>query len=417
MARPQPPQTQAPTPTPQESDGTVPVRVERVLPVGLPRRNTEKSGGRLLHGENLSVLNELCREGLEGKVDLIYVDPPFFAGQDFHFTEPGDRETPLPSGDREPVYVDRWPGGLSEYLDMLTPRLDALLRLLSPVGSLWVHLDWHAVHHVKVLLDRRLGADAFRNEIVWCYNGPGSPRMRQFNRKHDTLLWYTKGKTWTFNDDAIREPHHPKTRSNFKGSLMGSGFGPEQRLLPEGKVPEDWWPFAVAARYPVDGIRRTGYPTEKPVALLERLLLATSNPGDLVLDAFSGSGTLAYTAELHDRRWIGIEASPLGIHLTRKRLIASAKTPFHVERREIGQEPLAHPIACDISECGAFPDGCDAVSLGILNQEDTFVSNTHLVRMGRSGDLLPVDLPVERQSGKTFHRIAFDDRGLQCPAW
>ncbi len=334
---------------------------------------------RLIHGENLNALQRLECEGLLSGVDLIYVDPPFFVGQDFYtYSKTAERG----DGHDEAVYSDRWAGGLDDYLDMLRQRLELLLKLLSPNGNLLLHLDWHAVHYAKVLLDELLGRNAFRNEIIWCYTGPGSPNMRQFNRKHDSILWYAKGDSWTFNSSAVRQPHHNKTQANFKKGLGGSGFGPEERNLPPGKVPEDWWNFAVAARFPVDGIRRTGYPTEKPVALLERLVLALSNPGDLVLDAFCGSGTLPYVAESLGRRWIGIDNSVFGIHLARKRLIASAKHIFAVERLD---GDAAYQVQCgpvdtcfDFEVCSSF----DAISYGEL-ENGVFCSQAHLLQLGR----------------------------------
>lgn len=351
-----------------------------------------------MHGENLTALRSLLDEGLRGGVNLVYVDPPFFAGQDFHAHPRNGNGV-----QQEPVYVDRWPGGLPEYLQMIEERLEVLLDLLAPTGSLLVHLDWHAVHYVKVMLDERLGPDAFRNEIVWCYTGPGSPKMRQFNRKHDTILWYSKGDTWTFEADAVRQTHHEKTHANFKNGLSGSGFGPDTRVLPPGKIPEDWWVFPVAARFPVDGRRRTGYPTEKPVALLERLLLAASRAGDVVLDAFCGSGTLAYVAAQHGRRWIGIDASPLGIHLARKRLIASATKPLLVRRGQTESIPQAWPL-----ENGDHHRKCDAHSAGFLDANGTFVSVRHTLRLGRGTELESRPAVGDREE---LWELGFDEGG------
>jgi hypothetical protein len=156
--------------------------------------------------------------------------------------------------------------------------------------------------------------------------------MQQFNRKHDTIFWYSRSENWYFNSDEIRTAHHEKTRENFKKGLTGSGFVSDTYDLAEkGKIPEDWWEMAIAARYPVDGVFRTGYATEKPWPLLERIVTATSRKGQLVADFFCGSGTTLGVAEKLDRRWIGCDLGRWGIHVTRKRLLGIENCkPFEV---------------------------------------------------------------------------------------
>src|SRR5690606_7789894 len=150
-----------------------------------------------------------------------------------------------------------------------------------------------------VVLDEVFGtggdkrAAGHRNEIIWAFTGPGSPGMSQFNRKHNTIYWYSKTSNWIFNDAAIRVPHDEKTADNFRGGLEGSGFRGDNYDLPDGKIPESWWQFAIAQRFPVDGVKRVGYPTEKPWALLERIIKGCSSEGDLVADFFCGGGITA----------------------------------------------------------------------------------------------------------------------------
>ncbi len=158
-------------------------------------------------------------------------------------------------------------------------------RLLTPDGTLYLHLDWHANSYARLLLDEIFGSDQMLNEIVWTYHGP-SPIRTAFNRKHDTILAYVKGHDYTFNADAVREPYNPSTVQTFKASPK-AGFGKVPNLE-RGKVPEDWWYFPVVARLHNE---RTGYPTQKPESLLDRIILASSNPGDIVADFFCGSGT------------------------------------------------------------------------------------------------------------------------------
>ena len=220
-------------------------------------------------------------------------------------------------------YGDHWEN-LDAYLDFLYPRLDLMYRLLKPNGTLYLHLDWHADAYARILLDELFGHDRILNEIIWTYHGP-SPIRRAFNRKHDTILVYSKGKDYTFNADAVREPYNPNTIKTF-GSSPKAGFGKIPNLE-RGKVPEDWWYFPVIARLHNE---RTGYPTQKPEALLERILLASSNPSDLVGDFFSGSGTFPVVAARHDRHFLASDIGWRAVHTTRGRLIEEATAPFTV---------------------------------------------------------------------------------------
>lgn len=198
-----------------------------------------------------------------------------------------------------------------------------MYNLLSDDGSMYVHCDWRMTSYLRLLLNDIFGASVenFRNEIIWCYQGPGSPGMRQFNRKHDNILWYSKSNNWIFNENDIRTAHSDKTKDNFKDGLRGSGFISDTYELNDGKIPEDWWEMAIAQRFPVDGIKRIGYPTEKPWALLERIIKASSKNGDLVADFFCGGGTTAAVAEKLGRKWITTDLGRFSIHATRKRLI------------------------------------------------------------------------------------------------
>jgi hypothetical protein len=203
-------------------------------------------------------------------------------------------------------------------------------RLLSPRGTIWVHLDRRAAHRVKLLLDEIFGEDRLINEIAWCYTGPGSPGMRGFSNKHDTLFWYANGPSWTFNVDAVRLPYKESTRRN-EGRRTGFTTGNPDLVVvlnPLGKHPEDWWVIPVEA--PASRVR-TAYPTQKPERLLERILLASSREGDIVADFFSGSGTTLAVAEKLGRRWIGCDSSPFAIHTARKRLLeVPGAGPFEI---------------------------------------------------------------------------------------
>jgi hypothetical protein len=208
---------------------------------------------------------------------------------------------------------------------MLYPRLVLMHRLLAPTGTLYLHLDWHANAYARLLLDEIFGPERLLNEIVWVYHGP-SPIRSAFNRKHDTLLVYTKSERYTFNVDDVREPYNPVTVKTFASSPR-AGFG-KVPDLERGKVPEDWWYFPVVARLHGE---RTGYPTQKPQALLERILRASSNPRDLVADFFCGAGTAPAAAAVTGRRFIAVDGAWRAVHTAYTRLSGSG-VPFALYR-------------------------------------------------------------------------------------
>lgn len=304
---------------------------------GYPR---SKPKSKLIHGDNLEVMAALLRN-YEGKVNLVYADPPFFTNKKFSARIGRGEDSRKPKQWKlAEGYHDNW-DDLDSYLDFLHQRLSLMFSLLAPTGTLYLHLDWHADSYARLLLDEIFGADHFLNEIIWTYHGP-SPIKRAFNRKHDTILSYVKGNDYTFNADAVREPYNPNTVNTFKSSRK-AGFGkiPD---LERGKVPEDWWYFPVIARLHNE---RTGYPTQKPEALLERIILASSNPGDLVADFFCGSGTTPVVAAKHGRNFIACDESFRAIQAAHKRL-AGTNIPFTLERDRNVDVPVSPSSAAKI---------------------------------------------------------------------
>jgi adenine-specific DNA-methyltransferase len=335
--------------------------VERVRP-GVALADGEAAGRLILAGDNLDALHALADEGV--RVDLAYLDPPYMAGSDRVLAAPGD---PL-------AYRDTWPGGLDRYLDMLHARLVALRGLLARTGNLVVHLDWHAVHYAKVMLDELMGAGNFRNEIVWRRANAHSDPAR-FGVITDTLLLYGAGP-----DAYWADIHVPHSADYIKSHWRKRDARGPYRLVPldaprhgdggnlvyawKGKLPAATRTWAVV-RETMEGLEqagkiaytatgtpnlkkyldespglraqnlwddippvnpmaaeRLGYPTQKPVALLERVVAATCPAGGLVLDPFLGSGTTAEAAERLGRRWIGVDSNPDAIRIARGRLVA-----------------------------------------------------------------------------------------------
>ena len=291
-------------------------------------------------GDNLHILRGMNSES----VDLIYLDPPFnsnrnyaapigskaagAAFKDTWYLSDLDKAWMGLIADTEPaLYQVVYTAGLAHsnhtqsYLCMMAVRLTEMKRVLKPTGSIYLHCDPKASHYLKLLMDVVFGRQNYRNEIVWCYTGPGSPGMKQFNRKHDTILWYSRGDTWVFNKDSVRLRHNPKTVGNYKEGLIGSGHA--DTPLKPGKVAESWWMeekgngFSITAKQKRQYV---GYPTQKPLALLDRIILASSNEGDMVLDPFCGCATACVSAETHLRQWAGIDLSEKAVELVEHRL-------------------------------------------------------------------------------------------------
>ncbi len=287
---------------------------------------------KLIWGDNKYVLASLLNE-FAGRVDLIYVDPPFATGNDFSYeVKVGDVPvTKQPSIIEETAYRDTW----QSYAQFFYNRMILARDLLKADGSIYVHLDPTIGHYAKVILDEVFGAESFQREIVWrigWISGYKS-QARNWIRNHDSIYYYTKDQTnFTFNKEYV--PYDSEYRRR------GEDAPPEEG---RGYPIEDVWnanrfEFALQGEDSLDSIQiksfsqeKTGFPTQKNVSLVKRIIRASSNPGDLVLDFFVGSGTTAVVAEQTDRRWLGVDLSRFGIHTARKRLLEMSECrPFEV---------------------------------------------------------------------------------------
>ena len=274
---------------------------------------------RLIQGDNLGVMAGLRAE-FAGSVDLVYIDPPFASGVDYEHRAAGVT-----------AFSDTWEGGLSDYLDMLWERLVLIHDLLAPNGSLFVHVGWHANAHVRLLLDELFGPDRLVDEIVWHYQTSSGASNGGLIKNHATIFHYAKGADWTFNQ--LRDPWPAATLRKWQKDDQGRVYRVQNRfskryyIHPEGKRIDDVWAYTLASR----SYERTHYPTQKPLALLERIVQMSSRPGDLVADFFCGSGTTLVAAESSGRRWIGSDLSPLAVQTARRRILALGdRRPFEV---------------------------------------------------------------------------------------
>ena len=249
----------------------------------------------LYQGDNLTILKSLP----DASVDLIATDPPFFTQKDWG------------------AFSDKWTGGLNQYLKFMKQRAVEMHRVLKDTGSLYLHCDPTASHYLKVMLDTVFGMGNFRNEIVWCYVSPGSPK-RFFKRNHDIILLYTKTDKSVWTNYRI-----PYKKSYIKSHFKNGKYRERKQgklytySADKGQVPNDYWDISIVNSMAKE---RLGYPTQKPVALYEQIIKASSNQNDIVLDPFAGSGTTLDAAQTLGRQWIGIDQSDEAMNVIQARL-------------------------------------------------------------------------------------------------
>ena len=283
---------------------------------------------KLIWGDNKLILSSLkngpMRKEIEaqGGLKLIYIDPPFDVGEDFSMNiEIGDETfTKQASVIEEVAYRDTWGKGADSFIAMLYERLKLMHDLLAEDGSIFVHCDYRVSAFIKLVLDEIFGKEMIKNEIIWKYSG-GRVGSRFFGRKHDTIFWYSKSENWIFNADEVRDEYAEATKERFSHKIRnvrGSADFGEQELNPLGKFPEDVFEISIEAP---SSNNRTGYPTQKPEPLIEKIIKSSTNKDDLVADFFCGSGTTLAVAEKLGRKWIGSDLGRFGIHTTRKRMI------------------------------------------------------------------------------------------------
>jgi len=280
----------------------------------------------LFHGDNKDVLATLLEKGFRGKIDLIYIDPPFSSNKDYvrkvelrGLKSLGKIEEDDASVLQQVMYEDLWKR--DEYFQFMYERLMLLKELLANTGSIYVHLDWHVGHYIKLIMDEIFGQDNFRNEIIWYYtNKIPDTRKRLFTNATDMILFYSKSEGNIFHplyekrDKPIKVTKMAKV--NGKKIYVKGADGKVETIERTERVMDNVWQIPLLHAQ----AERLDFQTQKPEALLKRIILASSNPGDLVLDCFIGSGTTAAVAQKLGRRWIGCDINKGAIQLTSKRL-------------------------------------------------------------------------------------------------
>ena len=277
----------------------------------------------IFHGDNKECLSNLLTHGFRGKVDLIYIDPPFDSGADYvRKVELRGIKTKL-DGEEQSLYEqvqynDIWKN--DSYLQFMYERLILLRELLSDQGSIYLHCDWHKSHHLRFLLDEVFGEESFVNEIIWKYTG-GTDRKTGFNQKHDTILVYAKNadnNIFNIQYEAFAEGSIKRfNKVDEEGKRYKDNVTYRTYMKEDGKNMSDVWDINIIVSSHDEACL---YPTQKPEALLERIIKASSNEGSIVLDCFMGSGTTQAVAQKLGRKWIGIDCNKGSIQTAIKRL-------------------------------------------------------------------------------------------------
>lgn len=387
---------------------------------------------RLIWGDNLLAMQALLANGYSGKIDLIYIDPPFASSADYSYQleidgKQVDKEASIIE---RLAYTDTWEAGIDSYLDMLYPRLQLMKRLLSNQGSVYIHCDWHISHYLKILLDEVFSRERFVNEIVWKRADSHSDSKDKYSIGTDSILFYSKNLEHTWNPQYTPLPDKtvdnwykriepetgrrynladcssPNPRPNMMYTYKGVKHPPKgwryslekmkeldqagrlcitdktiklKRYLDESKgvlLSNLWQDISQIRGFGVTD-EALNYPTQKPEALLERIIKASSNEGDLVADFFCGSGTTMAVAERLNRRWIGCNLDKVGIQVSRNRLVNQGAKPFLLENIGNYQRHMIYLSGSKINEMqriilklyGAEPRS-DRPDLGILTNDD-----------------------------------------------
>jgi adenine-specific DNA-methyltransferase len=297
---------------------------------------------RLIYGDNLLAMAALLAgdeqtPSLRGKIDLIYIDPPFDSKADYRtkVALPGVELEQKPTVIEQFAYSDTWSDGTTSYLAMITPRLILMRELLADTGSIYVHLDWHVGHYVKIVMDEVFGKECFRNEVIWSYFGFKRSTAKKFPQKHDVLFSFTKSPNYFWRTQY--KPHNPEYLKRFKPDETGrlcrsdvnpTGGGSRKIYLDEveGDIVDSVWDDLP----PVNPVanERVDYSTQKPEKLLDRIIQSSCPENGFVADFFGGSGTTAAVAEKLGRRWITSDLGKPACMVMRKRLIDQNAKPF-----------------------------------------------------------------------------------------
>jgi len=387
---------------------------------------------RIYWGDNLQVMSHLLKE-FRGKIDLVYIDPPFDSKANYKkkIQLKGKNTTSDYGSFEEKQYTDIWTN--DEYLQFMYERLTLIRELLAPTGSIYVHCDWHKNHFIRCILDEIFGPSCFRNEIIWEYFGFKRATARKFPQKHDTILSYTKSLEYTWNVQFI--PHNEEYIKRFKRDQDGRFYrddvnptGGGTRVIYLDKIEGDIVDSTWSDIPPVNPVanERQDYPTQKPEKLLERIIKASTNPGDLVFDPFMGSGTTQAAAMKLGRKFIGADINLGAIQITTKRILEISS---HKLKGQLPLDITDHDVLCytnlevsNVNHYEIFRNPLEAKDLLIAALEIHQLGEDNLFDGEKDGRLYKI-MPVNRITTRAdlselitgFDYKAFDRRQAEHP--
>lgn len=370
---------------------------------------------KIFWGDNLQVMSHLLKE-YRGKVDFVYIDPPFDSKADYKklIKLRGRSLKNDTSSFEEKQYNDLWSN--DDYLQFMYERLVLIRELLSDTGTIMVHLDWHKSHYLRAILEELFGPEAFLNEIVWHYYNKMQGNINKFASNHDNIYWYKKGKTFTFN--KVREKREKPIKqikrvwASETQSLVNAKDENGKVIYIESthKTLDDVWRMSMLQ--PADKVEPTGYPTQKPEALLRRVVEAATNPGDLVFDCFMGSGTTQAVAAKLGRRFIGADINLGAVQTTTKRLIDILTAPQELD----SSDPVGFDVF-NVNNYDIFRNPTQAKDLLIGALEIQKIETSSIYDGEKDGRMVKI-MPVNRITTKAdlseliagFDYKAFDRR-------
>lgn len=273
-------------------------------------------------GDNLAYMKWLISNGYAGKIKCVYIDPPFFTKAKYNAVIEIKDDKGAKNRIKHLAYDDRFERDLEYYIENITARLALIKELMADDGLLWVHLDWHSAHYVRIVLDEMFGQKRFLNEIVWKYKSGGSAK-KHFSRKHDTLLLYSKTDGYSIKIPEEKSYNRELKAYNFKGVKE---YKDEYGWYTMVNM-KDVWAIDMVGRTSGE---RTGYATQKPIELMKRIIAASTDEGDICADFFCGSGSFLQAADSLDRRWLGCDSEELAVSIAKKRLDAVQANYFHL---------------------------------------------------------------------------------------
>lgn len=362
------------------------------------------ASSELCRGDNLTYMKELLSRGYGGRLSLIYIDPPFFTRSSFNASIVlKDRK-----GNKKQIhhlaYDDKFDRSLEYYIENMSVRLLMMRELIADDGLMWVHLDWHSSHYIRLVMDELMGEKNFVNEIIWCYKSGGSGK-RHFARKHDSILVYSKTKDYYLNvplEKSYNRDHKPYRFKGVEEYKDDIGWYTMVNM-------KDVWNIDMVGRTSAE---RTGYATQKPMELMKRILESSSQEGDIVGDFFCGSGSFTEAAESLGRIWLGCDSERLAVSIARKRLRSCGAAFSFISKDE--EKPMSGRASIKVDSKDALDDGrymykcsltdivpvIDMGSIQMKDRED--ISAALADNRLQFADHIMVDVNKEHRTGSEF---------------